>query len=64
MSYTGTADISPDIIEAGTQPPNLRKLDLNHSDMELRPYLTNLFFKRYRKVVSFHPMYAGDLSKT
>jgi hypothetical protein len=26
VSYTGTADISPDIIEARTQPPNLGRL--------------------------------------
>jgi hypothetical protein len=26
VSCTGTVDISPDIIEAGIQPPNLRKL--------------------------------------
>jgi hypothetical protein len=70
VSYTATTDISPDIIEAGMQPPNLihnspeEALDLNHVDAELRPYLADLFFKKYRNVVSLHPMDAGDLSKT
>ncbi|RPH78923.1 MAG: hypothetical protein EHM77_06455, partial [Planctomycetaceae bacterium] len=70
VSYTGTADISPEIIEAGMQPPNLihntpeEALDLTHFDAELRPYLEDLFFKKYRNVVSLHPMDAGDLSKT
>jgi hypothetical protein len=71
VSCTGTADISPDIIEAGMQPPNLihnspeEALGLNHFGMELRPYSTDLFFKnrnenKIRNVVSLHPMDAGD----
>jgi hypothetical protein len=58
----GTAYISPAVIEARKQPPNLihnsleEALDLNHFDVELRPYLADLFFKKYRNVVSLHPM--------
>jgi hypothetical protein len=68
VSYTGTAEISPEIIDAGLEIPNLihktpeEALNLDLFEPDVRPYLRDLFFKKYRGLVSLHPMDAGEIS--
>ncbi len=70
VSYTGTAEISPEIIDAGLEIPNLihktpeEALNLDLFEPEVQPYLRDLFFDKFRDLVSLHPMDAGDISKT
>jgi hypothetical protein len=68
--YTGTAEISSEIIDAGLEIPNLihktpeEALNLDLFEPEVQPYLKDLFFDKFRDLVSLHPMDAGDISKT
>ena len=70
VSYTGTAEISSEIIDAGLEIPNViyetpdEALNLTLFDPEIVPYIKNIFLEKYRGVVSLHPMDAGDISRT
>ena len=70
VSYTGTAEISNQIIDAGLEIPTIihgspeEALNLNLFEPEVRPYLKSIFLEKYRSVVSLHSLDAGDVSKT
>jgi hypothetical protein len=70
VSYTGEADISSKIIDPGLEIPTLihksaeEALNLSLFDIELRPYLQDIFLDKYPNVVSLHSLDAGDVSKT
>jgi hypothetical protein len=70
VQYTGEADLSPKIIDAGLELPTIihetpeQALNLNLFDPLLRPYIEDIFLKKYPQVVSLHPLDAGDISKT
>jgi hypothetical protein len=70
VSYTGTAEIDSEIIDAGMEIPNEiystpeEALNLKLFNPELVPYIEDIFLKKHRGVVSLHPMDAGDISKT
>ena len=70
VSYSGTAEISSEIIDAGLEIPNAihsspeEALNLELFEPEIRPFLSDLFLVKYRDTVSLHPMDAGDISKT
>jgi hypothetical protein len=70
VSYTGTAEISSEIIDAGLEIPNIihstpeEAVNWNLFEPEVQPYLKELFLEKYRDVVSLHPLDAGDVSKT
>jgi Reverse transcriptase (RNA-dependent DNA polymerase)/RNase H-like domain found in reverse transcriptase/Integrase zinc binding domain len=70
VTYTGEADISPQIIETGLEIPTLihktpeEALNLKLFEPEFRPYLQKIFLEKYPNVVSLHSLDAGDVSKT
>jgi hypothetical protein len=70
VSYTGTAEISNQIIDAGLEIPTIihgspeEALNLNLFEPEVRPYLKRIFLEKYRSVVSLHSLDAGNVSKT
>jgi hypothetical protein len=70
VSYTGEADISSKIIDPGLEIPTLihksaeEALNLSLFDIELRPYLQDIFLDKYPNVVSLHSLDAGNVSKT
>jgi hypothetical protein len=70
VSYTGTAEISPYIIDTGLEVPTQiyssakEALNLNLFSPEIRPYIKRIFLDRYPNVVSLHSLDAGDVSKT
>jgi dUTPase len=70
VSYTGTAEISNQIIDAGLEIPTIihgspeEALNLNLFEPEVRPYIKRIFLEKYRSVVSLHSLDAGDVSKT
>jgi hypothetical protein len=70
VTYTGEANISSHIIETGLKIPTLipnsleEALNLSLFDHEFRPYLADIFLKKYPQVVSLHSLDAGDVSRT
>ena len=70
ITYTGEADISSQIIENGLEIPTLihdspeAALNLSLFNHEFRPYLADIFLKKYPQVVSLHSLEAGNVSRT
>ncbi len=70
VSYTGTAEITSEIIDAGMEIPNVihetpeEALNLTLFEPDVVPYIKEIFLNKHRNVVSLHPMDAGDMSKT
>jgi hypothetical protein len=70
VSYTGTAEITPNIIDAGLEVPTQiyssaqEALNLNLFQPEIRPYIKKIFIDKYPNVVSLHSLDAGDVSRT
>ena len=70
VSYTGTAEITNQIIEAGLEIPTQihetpeEALNLHLFDPEVQPFIKKIFLEKYRNVVSLHSLDAGDVSKT
>ena len=70
VSYTGTAEITNQIIEAGLEIPTQihetpeEALNLHLFDPEVQPFIKKIFLEKYRNVVSLHSLDAGDFSTT
>jgi len=70
VSYTGTAEITSQIIDTGLEIPTLiydcpeKALDLTLFDPEIRPLLKELFLEKYPNVIALHALDAGDVSRT
>jgi hypothetical protein len=70
VTYTGTAEIGPQIIEGGLEVPTLiydspeKALQLDTFDAEIRPYIRKIFLEKYPNVVALHSLDSGDVSKT
>jgi hypothetical protein len=70
ISYTGTAEITPNIIDAGLEVPTQiyqsaeEALNLDLFEPHIRPYVKEIFLDKYPNVVSLHSLDAGDVSKT
>ena len=70
ITYTGTAEIGPQIIEGGLEVPTLiyhspeEALQLQSFDSEIRPYIKDIFLNKYPSVIALHSLDSGDVSKT
>jgi len=70
VSYSGEAILEPQVTDGGLEIPTLihstaeEALNLELFEPEIRPYLEDIFLKKYPEVVSLHPLDAGDVSKT
>lgn len=70
VSYTGTAEIGPLIIEGGLELPTViyktpkEALNLNEFDPEIRPYIEKIFLEKYPETIALHSLDSGDVSKT
>ena len=70
VSYTGTAEMSPDIIEGGLEVPTIihntpeEALNVEEFTPEIRPYIKDIFLNKYPNVVALHSLDGGDVSKT
>ena len=70
-TYSGEADISPEIIETeGIDLPTViyenaeQAIDLDSYSEEIRPFIKKIFLEKYPQVVSLHALDAGNLSLT
>jgi hypothetical protein len=70
VSYTGTAEISPNVIDGGLELPTIiyktpeEALKLESFPEEIRPYIKRIFLERYPNVIALHSLDSGDVSKT
>jgi hypothetical protein len=70
VTYTGTAEIGPQIIEGGLDIPTIihktpqEALNLDCFEPEIRPYIKNIFLDKYPNVIALHSLDSGDISKT
>ncbi len=70
VTYTGTAEIGPQIIEGGLEVPTIihknpeDALQLDSFDAEIRPYIKKIFLEKYPQVIALHSLDSGDVSKT
>ncbi len=70
ISYTGTAEIGPQIIEGGLEVPTIihktpeEAINLQDFDAEIRPYIKKIFLEKYPQVIALHSLDSGDVSKT
>jgi hypothetical protein len=70
-TFGGEAEIKPEIIEpAGLDLPTIihstasEAIDLSVYNEDVRPYIEDIFIKKYPEVVSLHSLDAGNLSLT
>ena len=70
VTYTGTAEIEPQIIEGGLEVPTIihktpeAALQLDSFDTEIRPYIKKIFLDKFPQVIALHSLDSGDVSKT
>jgi len=70
VTYTGTAEIGPQIIEGGLEVPTIiygtpeEALQLDSFRAEIRPYIKSIFLDKYPQVIALHSLDSGDVSKT
>jgi hypothetical protein len=70
VSYTGTAEVSPEVIEGGLERPTIihktpeEALNLESFDSEICPYIKKIFLDNYPGVIALHSLDSGDISKT
>jgi hypothetical protein len=70
VSYTGTAEVSPQIIDGGLDLPTIihkspeEALNLNSYDPDIQPYIKKIFLEKYPEVIALHSLDSGDVSRT
>ena len=70
VTYTGTAEIGPQVTEGGLELPTriynsaAEALQLDSFEPEIRPYIKRIFLDKYPGVVALHSLDSGDVSKT
>jgi hypothetical protein len=70
VSYTGTAEVGPQVIDGGLDFPTIihkspaDALNLEQYDPDIRPYIKDIFLDKYPEVIALHSLDSGDISKT
>ena len=70
ITYSGTAEIGPQIIEGGLEVPTIihkmpeAALQLESFEAEIRPYIKKIFLDKYQQVIALHSLDSGNVSKT